>query len=132
MNNYSFSGSATRDFREARILDRPKPRPLPKPKPQRLPRKRHVTIAIHLSGAASLLTATDTQGTYDSGDKVDTGKIIGAWRAKPLGAINIAGAGDSSYIKALSQEIDREFKKCDGTLEELETTIREVAGGVLS
>jgi hypothetical protein len=115
------------DIRDARILP-PRPRPLPRPKPERLPRKRQVTIAVHLSGAFSLLTATDTQGTYDSGDKVDTGKIIGAWRAKPLGAINIAGAGDSSYIKALSQEIDREFKKFDGTIEELETKVREIAG----
>jgi hypothetical protein len=132
MNNYSFLGSATRDFREARILDRPKPRPLPKPKPERLPRRRGVTIAIHLSGAFSLLTATDTQGTYDSGDKVDSGKIMGNWRAKPLGGINIAGAGDSSYLKALSQEIDREFKKFAGNIEELEAKIREISGNFYS
>ena len=87
-----------------------------------------MTIGIHLSGAFSLLTATDTQGTYDSGDKVDSGKIIGSWRPSPLGAINIAGAGDFPYIKALSQEIDREFKKFTGTIEELEAKIRESAG----
>ena len=105
----------------------PKPRPFPTPKPLRLPRRRKVTIAIHLSGDFSLITATDTQGTYGSGDKVDSGKIMGNWRAQPLGAINIAGAGDSNYIAALSQEIDREFKEFKGTIEELEIKIRKVS-----
>jgi hypothetical protein len=86
-----------------------------------------VTIAIQLSGDFSLITATDTQGTYGSGDKVDSGKIMGSWRARPLGAINIAGAGDSNYITAISQEIDREFKKCEGTIEDLETNIRKTS-----
>jgi hypothetical protein len=105
----------------------PKPHPFP-PKPLRLPRRRKVTIAIHLSGHFSLITATDTQVTYGSGDKVDSGKIMGSWRAKPLGAINIAGAGDSNYIAALSQEIDWEFKKFEGTIEELETAVRTISG----
>jgi len=86
-----------------------------------------VTIAIHLSGAFTLLTATDTQGTYSSGDKVDSGKIMGAWRANPLGGINVAGAGDSNYIKAISQEIVRKFQAFTGNVEELEATVRETA-----
>ncbi len=87
-----------------------------------------MTIAIHLSGHFSLITATDTQGTYGSGDKVDSGKIMGSWRARQRGAINIAGAGDSSYITALSEEIDREFHKFEGTIEDLEAKVREVSG----
>jgi hypothetical protein len=127
MNNYSFARpSLGRELYFS--TPKPRPYPIPRPKPERLPRRRGVTIAIHLSGQFSLVTATDTQGTYDSGEKVDTGKIIGSWRAMPLGAINIAGAGDASYIKALSQEIDREFKKFNGTIEGLETRFREISG----
>jgi hypothetical protein len=88
-----------------------------------------MTIAIHLSGSFSLLTATDTQGTYTSGEKVDSGKIMGAWRANPLGAINVAGAGnDSHYMKALSQEIVQDFKNVTGTVDQLEKKLRETAG----
>ena len=86
-----------------------------------------MTIALHLSGNFSLVTATDTQGTYGSGEKVDSGKITSAWRSKPLGGINIAGAGDFPHIKALSQEIIREFQKFDGTIDELETLVRRLA-----
>jgi hypothetical protein len=127
MNNYSVLDRPPRDFRPPRILDAPKPRPLARPKPERLPRRRGVTIAIHLSGAFSLLTATDTQETYSSGEKVDSGKIISASRLKPLGSINIAGAGDSTYVKAISQELSNKFQNFAGTIAELETEIRETA-----
>lgn len=83
-----------------------------------------MTIAIHLSGAGYLLTATDTQETYDI-EKVDAGKIISFSRMNPVGAINIAGAGDSHYVKAISQKIARMFDKFTGSLEELEFKIGE-------
>jgi hypothetical protein len=105
----------------------PKPRPLPRPKPDRLQRRRKVTIAIHLSGGASLVTATDTQETYSSGEKVDSGKIISYGRMNPLGSISIAGAGDSEYIKAISQELGRKFQAFKGNFEELEGEIRKSA-----
>jgi hypothetical protein len=86
-----------------------------------------VTIAIHLfAGDFSLLTATDTQETYSSGEKVDSGKIISFWRADPPGTINITGTGDSSYITALSQDIVRKFKGFSGTPEELEEQFRYI------
>jgi|HubBroStandDraft_1064217.scaffolds.fasta_scaffold07007_2 hypothetical protein len=120
MNNYSV---LDRDFREARILP-PRPHPLPRPKPERLPRRRGVTIAIHLSGGGALLTATDTQETYEP-EKVESGKIISFSRLKPLGAISIAGAGDSHYVKAISQKMSRMFDKFTGSLDELEFKIGE-------
>ena len=86
-----------------------------------------MTIAIHLSGGASLVTATDTQETYSSGEKVDSGKIISYGRLNPLGSISIAGAGDSQYIKAISQEIGRKFQAFNGSFEELEAEIRKSA-----
>jgi hypothetical protein len=79
-----------------------------------------VTIAIQLSGAYTLLTAADTQETYGSGEKVDSGKIISFSRAKPLGNVSITGAGDS-------QEISRMFQKFDGSFNELEAKMRETA-----
>ena len=86
-----------------------------------------MTIAIHLSGGGSLLTATDSQETYTSGEKVDSGKTISAGRRTPLGSINIAGAGDSDYIKGASQEFRRKFQSFTGTVEELEEQFRETA-----
>jgi hypothetical protein len=86
-----------------------------------------MTIAIHLAaGNFALLTATDTQETYSSGEKVDSGKIMGAWRANPLGAINVAGAGDSPYANALSQDIVRQFQNFSGTPEGLEKRVRHL------
>ncbi len=86
-----------------------------------------MTIAIHLSGAFSLLTATDTQETYGSGEKVESGKIISFSRLSPLGNISIAGAGDSQYITAASQEISRKFQSFAGNFDELEVAIKETA-----
>src|ERR1700691_1508212 len=106
---------------------KPRPRPLPRPKPFPLRRRRKVTIAIHLSGGGSLLTATDSQETYTSGEKIDSGKTISAGRPNPLGIINIAGAGDSEYIKGASQEFRRKFQSFKGTVEELEEQFRETA-----
>jgi hypothetical protein len=88
-----------------------------------------MTIAIHLSGAFSLLTATDTQETYSTGEKVDSGKIISYGRANPLGSISIAGAGDSDYIKAASQELARKFQDSCGTFDQLEAELRGTARG---
>jgi len=87
-----------------------------------------MTIAIQLAaGNFSYLTATDTQVTYAGiGAKVDTGKIRGAWRAKPSGAINIAGAGDVTHITALSQEIVRMFQKFRGTPAQLEQRTKSI------
>jgi isoaspartyl peptidase/L-asparaginase-like protein (Ntn-hydrolase superfamily) len=83
-----------------------------------------MTIAIRLSaGDFSYLTATGTQVTYTSGAKGDSGKIRGAWRREPIGAINIAGAGDSSSITALSQEIVKMFQKFSGSANQLEERI---------
>jgi len=106
---------------------KPHPHPLPRTKPFRLRRKRNVTIAIHLSGGGSLLTATDSQETYTSGEKIDSGKTISAGRSNPLGTINIAGAGDSEYIKAVSQEFRRKFQSFTGSIEQLEEQFRETA-----
>ena len=84
-----------------------------------------MTIAIHLlAGGGSLVTATDTQETYSSGAKVDSGKIAGFWRADPPGSINIAGTGDSPYIDTLTQDIIRQFRNFRGTPEQLENNIR--------
>ncbi len=106
---------------------RPRPRPLPRPK---LPRGRKVTIAIHLmAGGSSLLTATDTQETYTNGAKVDSGKIMGGWRADPLGAINVAGTGDTPYINALSQDIVKKFQNFHGTADELDSCVRDAVKG---
>jgi hypothetical protein len=107
----------------------PKPRPLPRPNPLRLPKRKQMTIAIQLeAGNFSYVTATDSQVTYEGiGAKVDTGKIRGAWRAKPLGAVNIAGAGDVSYITAISQEIVEAFQKFKGTPDQLEKRIRSLS-----
>jgi hypothetical protein len=87
-----------------------------------------MTIAIQLeAGNFSYLTATDTQVTYEPiGAKVDTGKIRGAWRANPLGAINVAGAGDASYITAVAQEIVEMFQKFRGTPDQLEKRTRSL------
>ncbi len=86
-----------------------------------------MTIAIHLlAGAGSLLTATDTQETYGTGAKVDSGKIIGAWRIDPPGAINVTGAGHSAYIHALSQDVVRWFQAFQGTAEQLDKQIRRI------
>jgi hypothetical protein len=105
----------------------PRPRVFPRLIPRRLPREKKVTIAIHLmAGGGSLITAADTQETYNTGAKVDAGKIAGAWRGVPLGAINVTGAGDSEYIDALTQEIIRQFQNFTGTPEELEKSIRRV------
>jgi len=81
-----------------------------------------VTIAIQLdAGNFSHVTASDTQVTYEGiGAKADIGKIRSAMRAKPLGAINVVGAGDTSYITALSQEIIKVFQKFSGTADQLE------------
>ena len=85
-----------------------------------------MTIAIHLlagiTGAS--VTATDTQETYNTGQIVDTGKIAGLWRADPLGAINVTGAGDSPYIDALSQNIIRRFENFRGSAAEWEALVR--------
>jgi hypothetical protein len=105
--------------RQYSVLPRPapKPRPVPRPRPRGLPRGRKVTIAIHMqAGEFTLLTATDTQETYSSGEKIDAGKIIGASRIDPPGAINVAGSGDSLYAEALSQEIIQTFQNSGGTL----------------
>jgi hypothetical protein len=86
-----------------------------------------MTIAVHLmAGGGSLVTATDTQETYSNGAKVDAGKIAGAWRADPLGSVNIAGAGDSPYIDALTQDIVRHFQGFRGTQEQLERSLRRL------
>ena len=85
-----------------------------------------MTIAINLSGDFNFLTATDTQETYGSGDKVDSGKIVILMRSDPAGAISIAGAGDSIYITAASQEILGVFRSFAGTFDELENKIRAV------
>jgi len=84
-----------------------------------------MTICIHLSGAGSIVTATDTQKTGGS-DKVDAGKIISFWRANPSGAINIAGAGDVLYINGLAQEIKHGFENFKGTFAELEPEIKRI------
>lgn len=66
-----------------------------------------MTIAIQLSaGNFSLLTATDTQETYSSGDKVDSGKIIGASRARNRRAIGVGSGGTCCYLVSLT---DREL-----------------------
>lgn len=87
-----------------------------------------MTIAIHLSaGSFSYITATDTQVTWEGiGAKADVGKIRGAWRAKPLGAINIAGAGDTPYITAISQELIKMFQKFRGTPDQLEQRAKSI------
>jgi len=89
-----------------------------------------VTIALHIEGASWLLTATDTQETYTSGEKVESGKIISYGRAQPLGSISIAGSGDSEYIRAASQELERKFQRSSAaTVDELETELRDAARG---
>lgn len=87
-----------------------------------------MTIAIQIAaGNFSYVTASDTQVTYEGiGAKVDTGKIRGAWRAKPLGAINVTGAGDASYITAVSQEIVDMFQRFRGTPDQLEKRARNL------
>lgn len=87
-----------------------------------------MTIALQLNaGSFSYVTATDTQVTYEGiSAKVDMGKIRSAMRAKPLGAINIAGAGEVSYITALSQEIVKVFQKFSGTPDQLEQRVKSV------
>jgi hypothetical protein len=79
-----------------------------------------------MAGDGSLLTATDTQETYTNGGKVDSGKIISAWRPDPLGAINVAGTGDTPYINALSQEIVKQFQAFHGTADELDSRVRHI------
>ncbi len=86
-----------------------------------------MTIAIHMTaGGGALVTATDTQETYPTGQIVEAGKIAGAWRADPPGSINIAGAGDSPYIDALTQDIVRQFREFRGTFGQLERRIRRL------
>lgn len=87
-----------------------------------------MTIAIQLeAGNFSYITATDTQVTYEGiGAKVDTGKIRGGFRMNPSGAINIGGAGWSSYITAISQEIVDMFQKFRGTPDQLEKRTRSL------
>ena len=76
-----------------------------------------MTIAIHLeAGHFSYITASDTQVTYEGiGAKVDSGKIRGAFRLNPSGAINVAGAGwgaicrrrvsrDRGYVPKVSRD----------------------------
>jgi hypothetical protein len=89
-------------------------------------RGRQMTIAIHLeAGNFSYVTASDTQVTYEGmGAKVDIGKIRGAFRANPSGAINVAGAGWASYITGVSQEIVDMFQGFRGTPDQLEKRMR--------
>jgi hypothetical protein len=107
-----------------------KPRPfLHKPKPHGLPRERKLTIALHMwSGDFSYVTAADTQTTYyPSGEKVHGGKIAGAWRRDPWGAINITGAGDALYIDALSQKLIEHFDDFKGaTIEQLKRNFERI------
>ena len=88
-----------------------------------------MTIAIHLSGGGVLITATDTQMTYSSGDKVDSGKIISRWRANPSGSIMIAGAGDVLYMNALAQEIFNGFAAFQGVNQILQGDTRADKNG---
>jgi hypothetical protein len=105
----------------------PRPRPTPRPKPTKLWTGKRVTIALHLmAGNFTLITATDTQETYASGEKLDTGKIIGYWQADPATAINIAGSGWSRYTLALSQDILRCFKDFSGATDDFEPEIRRL------
>jgi hypothetical protein len=86
-----------------------------------------MTIATHMmAGGGSLITATDTQETYSTGQIVDVGKIAGAWRSDPPGSINIAGAGDSPYIDALTQDIVRQFQEFRGTFGQFEGKLRRL------
>ncbi len=85
-----------------------------------------MTIAIHLSGGGSQITATDTQHTYTTGEKVDSGKIISLWRPNPIGGITIAGAGEVLYMNALAQEIKQGFDDFKGTFVELKSKIERI------
>lgn len=108
----------------------PKPKPfLHKPKPHRLPRERKLTIALHMwAGESSYITAADTQTTfYPSGEKVYGGKIAGAWRRDPWGAINVTGAGDALYIDALSQKLIKYFQKFKGNTDQLFRNFERIA-----
>ena len=105
---------------------KPKPQEFPRPKSLRPPRKGKVTIAIHLAGDGFLLTASDTQESYSTREKVDSGKIISFGRSEPLGCISVTGAGDAIYIDALSQDIVRSFKNFKGSVDGLEQRIRHV------
>jgi hypothetical protein len=118
-----FSNPAIPKLRRSRV-----PFPAERPKVLRLPRERKMTIAIQLeAGMGSLVTAADTQESYGA-QIVNSGKIVGLWRgnARPLGAINITGAGDSQYIDALSQEIISWFEDFDGTQDELKLQLRSL------
>jgi hypothetical protein len=85
-----------------------------------------MTIAMHLeAGNFSYITASDTQVTYEGiSAKVDSGKIRGAFRSNPSGAINITGAGWDSYATAVSQEIVDMFQKFRGSPDQLEKRVR--------
>ncbi len=87
-----------------------------------------MTIAIQLAaGNFSYVTASDTQVTDEGvSAKVDLGKIRGAFRANPSGAINVAGAGWESYITAVSQEIVDMFQRFRGTADQLEKRMRSL------
>jgi hypothetical protein len=86
-----------------------------------------VTIAIHMwAGSGCYVTAADTQETYHTGEKTESGKIVSASRMKPMGAINISGAGDSFYITALSQGLVRAFQAFKGGAEGLDARLRHV------
>jgi len=87
-----------------------------------------MTIAIQLAaGNFSYVTASDTQVTDEGvSAKVDLGKIRGAFRANPSGAINVAGAGWESYITTVSQEIVDMFQRFRGTADQLEKRMRSL------
>jgi len=85
-----------------------------------------VTIALHIEGHGYLLTASDTQESYPTGEKIDSGKIISAGRTDPLGSISVTGAGDAMYIDALSQDIVQMFQKFKGSADGLEGRVRHI------
>lgn len=88
-----------------------------------------MTIALHLwAGESSYVTAADTQTTYyPTGEKVYGGKIAGAWRHEPWGAINVTGAGDALYIDALSQKLIAHFQNFKGSPEQVPRNMERIA-----
>jgi 20S proteasome alpha/beta subunit len=71
-----------------------------------------MTIAIGILLSDGILIAADREESSGY-EKLDQGKVTGAWRASPPGTILMSGAGAGSNIDTLSANVKRWFKDDD-------------------
>jgi 20S proteasome alpha/beta subunit len=84
-----------------------------------------MTIAIGILAPGGFVMAADREQS-EGAFKSDQGKIAGTWKANPnQSCLMISGAGDGSYLDAITDELRHWFKEDKST--ELETVKNEMA-----